>query len=182
MIFYNLTTQIICGIFHILYGYTTLFFFIFYYIDVREKGLIYIISSIIVVIIFLNIHENFIRHLFFNIPFYQITNNNYLLIYLYYIMYLINNKIIKQNQALLSGIIKLKLHIRKCPKLNCPIIILIDDNFIIQGMSKKLLNIIQFKNSDFFLDNDIPFYMICKNFLNFYKTFIKRENKVTKKR
>ena len=119
VIFYNLTAQIICGISHILYGYTTLFFFIFYYIDVREKGLIYIISSIIVIIIFLNIHENFIRHLFFDIPFYQIENKNYLLIYLYYIMFLINNKIIKQNQALLSGIIK--LHIRECPKLDCPI-------------------------------------------------------------
>ena len=120
VIFYNFTTHLICGIFHILYGYSTLFFFIFYYIDVREKGIIYIISSIIVVIIFLNIHENFFRHLFFDIPFYQITNKNYLLFYIKYIMFLINNKIIKQNKALLSGIIK--LHIRECPNSDCPII------------------------------------------------------------
>ena len=158
VIFYNLTTQIICGIFHILYGYTTLFFFIFYYIDVREKGLIYIISSIIVAIIFLNIHENFIRHLFFDIPFYQITNKNYLLIYIYYIMFLINNKIIKQNQALLSGVIK--LHIRECPKINCPIA---NNDKLFLPLTEEWTD-----RSKNFLNDNIYLYFFIKVIMEYY--------------
>ena len=52
-------------------------------------------------------------------------------------------------------------------------IILINNDFIIQGMSKKLLDKLKITNDNLFIENEIPFYMICKNFINFYKTFFK---------
>ena len=33
-------------------------------------------------------------------------------------------------------------------------------------------------NQNLFVENDIPFYMICKNFINFYKTFMKGKNDI----
>ncbi len=56
-------------------------------------------------------------------------------------------------------------------------IILLDQNFIIQGLSKKIKERFTIlDNKNLFIYNDIPFYMICKNFISFYKTFFK-ENK-----
>ena len=59
-------------------------------------------------------------------------------------------------------------------------IILVDSEFIIQGMSKKLINKFKIKNDNLFIENEIPFYIICKNFIRFYKTFF-NQNKITKK-
>ena len=59
-------------------------------------------------------------------------------------------------------------------------LILIDKNFNINGMSKSLKNRLNFKNNDdFFINYEIPFYIICKNFINFYYTFMKG-NKINK--
>jgi len=55
-------------------------------------------------------------------------------------------------------------------------LIFIDSNFIIQGMSQKLCEKFQINNKYFFMNYDIPFYMICKNFIQFYKNFM-LENK-----
>lgn len=56
-------------------------------------------------------------------------------------------------------------------------IILLDQNFIIQGLSKKIKERFTIlDNKILFIYNDFPFYMICKNFISFYKTFFK-ENK-----
>jgi hypothetical protein len=60
-------------------------------------------------------------------------------------------------------------------------IILINNDFIIQGMSKKLSDRFKITNDNLFIENEIPFYMICKNFINFYKTFFKSYKKKKKK-
>ena len=52
-------------------------------------------------------------------------------------------------------------------------IILVDNNFIIQGISSKLLDIFQIYNNEIFVEHEIPFYAICKQFINFYKIFLK---------
>ena len=54
-------------------------------------------------------------------------------------------------------------------------LILIDSNFDIQGMSKYLMDRLEFYNQHFFQEINIPFYLICKNFLNYYKYFIKEK-------
>jgi len=61
-------------------------------------------------------------------------------------------------------------------KENIDDIILIDKNFIIQGMSSKLMKILSIENPYLFQDNDIPFYVICKKFVNFYNIFLKNKS------
>ena len=56
-------------------------------------------------------------------------------------------------------------------------LILTDHNFIIQGMSKRLREKIQINNQKFFDEHEIPFYMLCKNFIHFYKVFMKGNRK-----
>ena len=56
-------------------------------------------------------------------------------------------------------------------------LILINSDFFIQGMSKKLSDRLKITNDNLFVDNEIPFYMICKNFINFYRTFFKNNKK-----
>jgi PAS domain S-box-containing protein len=89
-----------------------------------------------------------------------------------------------------NSIIFIKLYIKIFPILNNSVyfigmivpeklddLIFIDSNFIIQGMSKKIQDTLKLKNKLFFTENDIPFYMICKNFINFYKIFMKGNKK-----
>ena len=61
-------------------------------------------------------------------------------------------------------------------------IILIDSNFIIQGMSRKLVKKFQITNDNLFIENEIPFYIICKNFIRFYRTFFNQNKKSIKKK
>ena len=49
IIFYNDISNTILGIFHMLYIWTTLFCLVFNYINIYEKGLLYILSRIIYV-------------------------------------------------------------------------------------------------------------------------------------
>ena len=85
-----------------------------------------------------------------------------------------------------NSIIKVKLAIKLFPILNENVlfvslivkeniddIILLDNNFIIQGMSLKLMKILNINNCSLFQDNEIPFYVICKKFINFYNIFLK---------
>ena len=87
-------------------------------------------------------------------------------------------------------IIKIRLAIKLFPILNDNIyfialivkenvddIILLDDKFNIQGMSLKLMKILNINNKSIFQDNEIPFYVICKKFLKFYDIFLKGKKK-----
>ena len=69
-------------------------------------------------------------------------------------------------------------------KENIDDIILLDSSFNIQGMSLKIMKILKLDNSLLFQENEIPFYVICKQFVNFYKIFIQnnKNKKVKAKR
>ena len=58
--------------------------------------------------------------------------------------------------------------------------ILIDNNFNIQAMSSKLNEKLHIHSKYLFIENEIPFYVICKQFLNFYKIFLIGQKKVIK--
>ena len=84
-----------------------------------------------------------------------------------------------------NNIIMLKLIIKLFPILNQNVyfigiiskeniddIIFIDSNFNIQGASSKIIKKLKITNNLLFQENDIPFYVICKQFVNFYKIFL----------
>ena len=62
-------------------------------------------------------------------------------------------------------------------KENIDDIILLDNEFNIQGMSSKLMKILNIHNQSLFQDNEIPFFVICKKFVNFYNIFLKPKQK-----
>ena len=118
IIYYDNITHLICGLFHILYFWESIFFFIFNYINISEKGLIFILSSILVCLIFINILNKFERNLFCNTPYYEINNKYYLLFYMKKIINLIQNcNENPSNSILLTGIVK--LHMLECPDEKC---------------------------------------------------------------
>ena len=52
-------------------------------------------------------------------------------------------------------------------------VIFINDKFIIEGISSALKKKLMLnEKNNVFLNNEIPFYAICKKFVNFYKIFI----------
>lgn len=117
-LFYDNITNITAGLFHALYAWTSLFFLGFAYIDVREKGIIYIASSMIVLYFYFNIKFKVEEKILLTTPFYQIKNQ-------YYILYYIKNLIDKINhfeespeeKALLTGI--MQMHAIECPNPTC---------------------------------------------------------------
>ena len=60
--------------------------------------------------------------------------------------------------------------------------ILLDKNFIIQGMSNRLMYKLNVENKASFSNYDIPFYAICGEFVGFYKNMIKIKTKSNKKK
>ena len=89
-----------------------------------------------------------------------------------------------------NSIIKIKLAIKLFPILNEKVyfvgliikeniddIILLDNKFNIQGMSLKLMKILNINNRNLFQENEIPFYAICKKFINFHNIFLKGKKK-----
>ena len=86
-----------------------------------------------------------------------------------------------------NSIFQIKLAIKLLPVINHNVIfvglivkenlndiILIDDNFIIQGICEKLKHTLNIENDFLFQYNDIPFYVFCKKFINFYKIFLNK--------
>ena len=119
VIYYDKINNILCGAFHMLYIWASIFFLIFNYINIYNKGVIYIIGSLIILFIFINIRKKFINKLFIEIPFYKIKNKSYLLFYLRGIIDLINDNNDPKNITLLDGIIR--MHYLECPGEKCPI-------------------------------------------------------------
>ena len=56
-------------------------------------------------------------------------------------------------------------------------VILLDSDYNIQAMSGKLYNLFKL-NSQIFQDFDIPFWMICKEFIRHYQTFMMNNSKI----
>ena len=92
-----------------------------------------------------------------------------------------------------NSIIKIKLAVKLFPILNENIlfvglilkeniddIILMDQNFNIQGMSSKLMRILNIENKFLFHENEIPFYLICRKFINFYRIFLNKKSNETR--
>ena len=86
--------------------------------------------------------------------------------------------------------IKIKLALKLFPVLNDSVlfvglvnkeniddIILMDSKFNIQGISLKLMKILQIDNKTLFQNNEIPFYVICRKFVNFYNIFLQGNKK-----
>ena len=85
-----------------------------------------------------------------------------------YLLYL--DKIIKLFPVINNNILYIGLIIKE----KVDDMIFVDNNFIIQCGSEKLLKNLNFRNENIFEDYEIPFYVICKKFINFYKIFLKR--------
>ena len=118
IIYYDYITNMICGIFHILYIWTSLFLFIVKYLSISELGLFWFISSLLVIFIFFNIKIKFEEWIFCKIPYFQIHNINHLLYYLRSIITMINTGLeIPSTKTRLTGIIQ--LHIIECPNSKC---------------------------------------------------------------
>ena len=117
-LYYSSTTNLFAGIFHILYIWTSLFSIIFAYIDINEKGIIYLLIGVLSSILFVNIKKIITDKIIFNTPYHKINNPFYLLQYCHYIITKIltveeNPKI----KSLLSGIIH--MHFCECPNPEC---------------------------------------------------------------
>ena len=56
-------------------------------------------------------------------------------------------------------------------------VILLDSDYNIQAMSGKLYNLFKL-NSQIFQDVDVPFWMICKEFIRHYQTFMMNNSKI----
>jgi PAS domain-containing protein len=80
----------------------------------------------------------------------------------------------------------LKLYVKVLPMLNESIfycgmatkeptddIVLIDAKYNIQAFTNKLMQRFEITNKNIFQETDIPFYVICRQFLHFYKIFLK---------
>jgi len=111
IIYYNESLNIICGTFHTLYFYTNIFFFIFYYIDINEKGILYLFSSLLCFFIFWFSRKKYIEFFLYEKKFNEFINKNHLLFYLKKLNTLSNDLDIKNNSYVLKMIIK--LHILK---------------------------------------------------------------------
>ena len=117
-LYYDKYINIFTGIFHLLYMWTSIFSIIFAYLNFKEKGIIYILSSIIICFFYLNIKNRIESEIILKTPFYKINNKFYLLYYFRSLFYLVNNvEESSEDKSLLSGMIK--MHLIECPNPNC---------------------------------------------------------------
>ena len=119
-LYYDKITNTVAGLFHAVYAWSGIFFLIFYFIDdkFKEKGIIYILTCIVVCFFYINYASKIEGSIYLDKPFNQIKNKNYLLIYLKNIIDKINTiDEFPQDRAYLSGIIK--MHKIECPNPYC---------------------------------------------------------------
>ena len=117
-LYYDKYINIFTGIFHILYIWTSIFCLIFAFLKVKEKGIIYIITSIFVGFFYLNINNRMESKIFLETPYHKIENKYYILYYLRTIIEKINNiEESYEDKSFLSSIIK--IHSMECPNMGC---------------------------------------------------------------
>ena len=118
LLFYDYITNTVIGCYHIVYAWTSIFCFIFNFVNFQEKGIIYIISTILVIYLYLNYQKKIEDTIFIDTPFYEIKNPFYLLFYFHRLI----DKISKidedpTSRSFLSGIIE--MHKVECPNPFC---------------------------------------------------------------
>ena len=117
-LYYDKYINHITGIFHLLYFWTSIFCLIFAHINFKEKGIVYIITIIIVSFFYVNIVHRIESKIFLETPTHKINNKYYLLHYLRRFSDIINNIEKKpQYKSILSGFIR--MHEIECPNPNC---------------------------------------------------------------
>ena len=117
-LYYDKYINYISGTFHLLYFWTSIFCIIFSYINFKEKGIVYIITIIIISFFYLNIEHRIESKIFLETPIHKINNKYYLLHYLRRFNDIIKNKKKKpQYKSILSGLIR--MHEIECPNPNC---------------------------------------------------------------
>ena len=119
-LFYDKITNKFAGLFHAVYAWSGIFFLIFYFISdsFKERGIIYILTCIVVCFCYINYSGKIEDTIFLDKPFNQIKNKNYLLIYLKNLIDKINTiEEVPQDRAYLSGVIK--MHKIECPNRFC---------------------------------------------------------------
>ena len=118
VIYYDNYTNNVCGAFHLIYLWTSIFCLIFYYVNISEKGIFYIFTIFIIVNLFLNMKKKFNKKLFYLTPFHKIKNQYFLLYYVKTVISIIYSDLSNiLDKTLLIGIIQ--LHILECPVPNC---------------------------------------------------------------
>ena len=119
-LYYDKYMNHITGIFHLLYFWTSIFCIIFAYIDFKEKGIVYIITIIIVSFFYINISHGIESKILLETPIHKLNNKYYLLHYIRRFSDIINNIEKKpQYKSILSGLIR--MHEIECPIDNCPL-------------------------------------------------------------
>ena len=117
-LYYDKVTNNLVGLFHILYLWTSFFCLLFAYIDFNEKGIIYMVSSSIILYFYFNLKYKIEENIFLDTPFYKITNKNYFLYYIKNLIDKINHIDEKpEDKALLAGI--MQMHAIECPNPEC---------------------------------------------------------------
>ena len=119
-LYYDKITNTFAGLFHAVYAWSGLFFLIFYFINFnfKEKGIIYILTCIVVCFCYINYSGKIEDTIYLDKPFNQIKNKNYLLKYLKNLITKINTiEEFPQDRAYLSGVIK--MHKIECPHPFC---------------------------------------------------------------
>ena len=117
-LFYDTLVNKIVGTYHMIYAWTSIFCFIFNFIKIGEKGIIYLITCILVIYLYSNLQKNIEDNIFVNLPFFEIKNPFYLLFYFHNLI----DKISKINEdatskSFLSGIFE--MHKVECPNPLC---------------------------------------------------------------
>ena len=118
MIYYHKILNEVYGFFYFTYLWESIFFFIFYYVQVSEKGLVFILTLFFLYVIFYNLKKQFKDHLIKSTPYHKISNKYYLLYYLKILIDLIATcEHEPESKSLLIGI--MQLHVIECPNPDC---------------------------------------------------------------
>ena len=117
-LYYDPYINLLAGIFHLIYAWTSIFSIFFAYINFNEKGIIYLISCIIVGMSYFNIKNKIENDIFYNIPLTKFKNINYLL----YFLKVFTERVIKyeeknENKAFIAGVLQIILD--ECPNERC---------------------------------------------------------------
>ena len=117
-LFYDRITNTIAGMFHIIYLWTSIFSLIFAYLNFNDKGVIYLVSCIVILYLYYSLKIRIEEKIFLDTPFYKIKNKSHFLFYLKNLIDKINHiKEFPEEKAILTGIIY--MHSIECPDPNC---------------------------------------------------------------